>query len=108
MLHRNIEEGAHPHFWNLPCQRTAPAKLRPALQVCRKPCPEALHNRASEALRNDHVLTDPDSVRIHQSLDYDFGGRFGPPAGTLAARAAEIDRVLKCWIARHPDGQLFR
>jgi O-methyltransferase involved in polyketide biosynthesis len=64
----------------------------------------ALHNRASEASRRDGVLTDPDSVRIHRSLDYDFDHHFGVPAGSLAARAAEIDRVLKGWIARHPDG----
>jgi O-methyltransferase involved in polyketide biosynthesis len=64
----------------------------------------ALHNRASEAVRWDAVLTDPESVRIHQSIDYDFGRRFGAPAGTLAARAVEIDLILKSWIARHPDG----
>jgi O-methyltransferase involved in polyketide biosynthesis len=64
----------------------------------------ALHNRASEASRQDGVLHDPDSVRIHQSLDYDFRRQFGTPAGSLAMRAAEIDKVLTRWIARHPDG----
>jgi O-methyltransferase involved in polyketide biosynthesis len=64
----------------------------------------ALHNRASEAARPDGVLTDPECLRIHKSIDYDFGGQFGEPAGILAARAAEIDRTLERWIARHPDG----
>jgi O-methyltransferase involved in polyketide biosynthesis len=64
----------------------------------------ALHNRASESSRQDGVLRDPDSVRIHQSLDYDFRRQFGTPAGSLAMRAAEIDKVLTRWIARHPDG----
>ena len=64
----------------------------------------ALHNRASEASRLGGVLVDPDSVRIHQSIDYDFDRYFGVPAGLLAARAAEIDRVLTRWIAGHPDG----
>jgi O-methyltransferase involved in polyketide biosynthesis len=63
-----------------------------------------LHNRASEASRRDGVLTDPDSVRIYRSLDYDFYSHFGMPDGVLAARAAEIDRVLMQWIAIHPDG----
>jgi len=64
----------------------------------------ALHSRASEAARQDGILTDPDCVRIHQSIDYDFGRQFGTPAGSLAARAVEIDRTLARWIARHPDG----
>jgi O-methyltransferase involved in polyketide biosynthesis len=64
----------------------------------------ALHNRAVEASRRDGVLTDPASLRIHQALDYDFDRDFGAPAGTLAARAAEIDAVLRRWISRHPDG----
>jgi hypothetical protein len=64
----------------------------------------ALHNRASEAARQDGVLSDPDSVRIHQAIDYNFDRHFGTPAGSLAARAVEIDRVLRYWIARHPDG----
>ncbi len=64
----------------------------------------ALHNRAMEAARRDSVLDDPASVRIYQSLDYDFDRNFGIPSGLLAARAAAIDDVLKRWIARHPDG----
>ncbi len=64
----------------------------------------ALHNRASEARRRDGVLTDPESLRIHQSLDYDFNGHFGIPGGSLAMRAAEIDRALRRWLETHPDG----
>ena len=64
----------------------------------------ALHGRAVEAARPDAVLNDPDSVRIHQAIDFDFERHFGVPAGSLAVRAAEIDRVLRNWIGRHPDG----
>jgi O-methyltransferase involved in polyketide biosynthesis len=64
----------------------------------------SLHNRASETGRADSVLDDPDSVTIHKAIDYDFQGRFGVPAGSLAARAAEIDRQLRAWLALHPDG----
>jgi len=62
----------------------------------------ALHNRASEARRRDGVLADPDSVRIHDAIDYDFKGRFGDPMGSLAARAAEIDRAVLSWLEHHP------
>jgi O-methyltransferase involved in polyketide biosynthesis len=64
----------------------------------------SLYNRAIEAQLSDGVLNDPDSVRIHAALDYNFAAQFGEPAGSLAVRAAEIDRVLREWIARHPDG----
>ena len=64
----------------------------------------ALHNRATEAGRQDGILVDPDSVRIRNELDYDFAGRFGDPAGSLAVRAAEIDRALRRWLERHPSG----
>jgi O-methyltransferase involved in polyketide biosynthesis len=64
----------------------------------------ALHNRASEARRQDGILADPDSVRIQDAIDYDFKGRFGDPMGTLATRAVEIDRILRLWLSEHPDG----
>jgi O-methyltransferase involved in polyketide biosynthesis len=64
----------------------------------------ALHNRAEEAKRPDGILTDPDSVRIYETIDYDFVHRFGISEGSLAARAAETDQVLRHWLAGHPDG----
>jgi O-methyltransferase involved in polyketide biosynthesis len=64
----------------------------------------ALHNRATEAKRRDGVLVDPESARIHDMIDYTFTRHFGEPAGSLAARAAAIDRTLRFWLERHPDG----
>jgi hypothetical protein len=66
----------------------------------------ALHNRATEAARTDGVLVDPDSIRIHDAIDYDFSGQFGDPAGSLAARAAGIDGLLRQWILCHPAGMV--
>jgi O-methyltransferase involved in polyketide biosynthesis len=43
-------------------------------------------------------------VRIQSAINYDFAGRFGDPVGSLAARAAEIDRALRSWLKHHPDG----
>jgi O-methyltransferase involved in polyketide biosynthesis len=63
-----------------------------------------LHHRANESQRPDRVLNDPDSVRLHAAIDYDFARSFGDPSGFLAARAAAIDTVLRRWIAAHPDG----
>ncbi len=64
----------------------------------------SLYNRASEARRADGILIDPESVSIHSAIDYDFAGHFGDPQGSLAARAAEIDRALRSWIEHHPQG----
>jgi O-methyltransferase involved in polyketide biosynthesis len=64
----------------------------------------SLHNRASETRRPDGVLDDPESVRIRSAINYDFARRFGDPVGSLAARAAEIDRALRSWLKHHPDG----
>lgn len=64
----------------------------------------SLHNRASEAMRCGGILVDPDSVRIHETIDYDFTRHFGDPVGSLAVRAVEIDGVLRRWLERHPDG----
>jgi O-methyltransferase involved in polyketide biosynthesis len=64
----------------------------------------SLHNRAIETKRRDAVLNDPGSARIHDAIKYDFARHFGEPVGSLAARAAEIDRTLRDWLGRHPDG----
>jgi O-methyltransferase involved in polyketide biosynthesis len=64
----------------------------------------ALHNRATEAARPDGVLVDPDCMRIHAGIDYDYARQFGPAGGSLAARAAEIDRALREWLVVHPTG----
>jgi O-methyltransferase involved in polyketide biosynthesis len=64
----------------------------------------ALHNRASEARRRDGILVDPDCLRVYEAIDYDFERQFGDPVGSLAVRAAEIDRALRRWLERHPNG----
>jgi O-methyltransferase involved in polyketide biosynthesis len=64
----------------------------------------SLHNRASEARRPDRILDDPESIYIQSAIDYDFARHFGDPLGSLAGRAVEIDRTLRSWLNRHPEG----
>jgi O-methyltransferase involved in polyketide biosynthesis len=64
----------------------------------------SLYHRAVESRRSDAVLHDPDGIRIMEALDYDFPGHFGVPGGSLAARAATIDRTIADWLDLHPDG----
>ena len=63
-----------------------------------------LYDRACEARRPDGILVDLDSVRICDAIDYDFTRHFGDSVGSFAARAAEIDQLLRRWLEQHPDG----
>jgi len=64
----------------------------------------SLHNRACEARRHDGILDDPGTISIHNAIDYDFHHHFGTPGGSLAARAVQIDQVLRQWLQKHPHG----
>ncbi|WP_035484958.1 class I SAM-dependent methyltransferase [Geminicoccus roseus] len=79
-------------------------KLSPDLDGVPETMLWPLYHRATEARRPDGILHDPDSIRIMDALDYDFPGHFGIPGGSLAMRAAEIDRILVQWLEDHPDG----
>jgi O-methyltransferase involved in polyketide biosynthesis len=79
-------------------------RVSPALGGVSETMLWSLHNRACEAKRDDGILVDPDSIVIHAAMDYDFDGRFGEPGGSLAMRAAAIDRALRLWLETHPDG----
>ena len=63
-----------------------------------------LYYRASEAKRPDGILHDPESIRIYESIDFDFENIFGPPRGSMASRAVCFDRLLKEWLREHPEG----
>lgn len=63
-----------------------------------------LYGRAGEARRPGGILRDPEAVRILDSIDYDFAGRFGHPEPLFALRAALIDDALRAWLLTHPDG----
>lgn len=61
-----------------------------------------LHNRASEAMRRDAWLRDPDAIRIYQSLEYDYQRSFGKPDSSHAIRSLVFDQALQPWLRDHP------
>jgi O-methyltransferase involved in polyketide biosynthesis len=63
-----------------------------------------LHNRASEARRPDGFLRDPDAVRIHAAIAYDYVRSFGRAQQSHAARSRLFDDALRPWLAAHPGG----
>jgi len=85
-------------------QPAEPAAIVPGLSGVSETMLWSLHNRACEARRPGGILNDPQAIRIHDSIDYDFHHNFGTPGGSLAARAAQIDKALRHWLTQHPDG----
>lgn len=81
--------------------RTA-AAATPALSGVPETMLWTLHNRASEALRPDGVLRDPDAVRIYRAIDYNYRRRFGKPDGSHGIRSRVFDDALRPWLALHP------
>ena len=79
-------------------------KLRPDLSGVSETMLGTLHNRASEACRDDGILHDPEAVRIYQTLDYDYEKSFGPADPTGAVRSAMFDAELRAFLERHPNG----
>jgi O-methyltransferase involved in polyketide biosynthesis len=88
----------------LDCGALMPPAIAPALTGIPETLLWTLHSRARESVRPGGTLRDPEAERIYASLDYDFEDRFGPANPLFALRAALIDRVLRHWLRRHPDG----
>lgn len=65
----------------------------------------ALHERVCATQHPGSAFSDPYSLQIYQSIDYDFVGHFGSAYNTwAAARALKFDQALKSWLLRHPKG----
>lgn len=61
-----------------------------------------LHNRASEARRSDGVITDPECLRIHGAIDYDYEANFGKANPSHGVRSAVVDAEIRRFAASHP------
>jgi O-methyltransferase involved in polyketide biosynthesis len=79
-------------------------KLRPDLSGVPETMLSALHNRASEAGRDDGILHDPEAVRIYEALDFEYEKIFGPADPTHAAKSAMFDAELREFLDHHPNG----
>ncbi|UJB65068.1 class I SAM-dependent methyltransferase [Acidovorax sp. YS12] len=63
-----------------------------------------LHNRASESLRPDALLRDPEAERIYRAIAYDYRRSFGRPDASHAVRSLQFDEVVRGWMLRHRGG----
>lgn len=57
-----------------------------------------LHNRASEAARPDGVLRDPDCLRIHAAIDYDYEASFGKANPSHGIRSKTFDDEIRDFV----------
>lgn len=63
-----------------------------------------LYHRAAESMRPDTLLKDEAAEQIYRQIDFSFLHHFGPPDGSIAARACLFDAIVSQWLAQHPDG----
>jgi O-methyltransferase involved in polyketide biosynthesis len=63
-----------------------------------------LHNRAAEARRSDTYLPDPECLRIHAAISYDYWRSFGRPDDSHPMRSRIFDAAVKPWMKAHPGG----
>lgn len=63
-----------------------------------------LHNRATESLRADGVMKEPEVERIYEAIDYDYERSFGPGQASHSIRSIMFDRYIRAFLDEHPDG----
>jgi O-methyltransferase involved in polyketide biosynthesis len=63
-----------------------------------------LHARAAEHTARRGVLRDARAAALVKLIDCDFLKRFGPPNRLFAVRAALLDKAIRSWSRRHPNG----
>lgn len=66
-----------------------------------------LHNRASEAMRDDGIISDPEAIRIYQAIDYDYERSFGKAEPSHAIRSLLFDMQLKSFLQQHPHSVII-
>lgn len=82
----------------------APASTIPNLTGVPETTLWTLHNRASEAARDDGCLHDPRCLDIYRSLHYDYERSFGKAEPSHAVRSQLFDDKIRDFLAQHPDG----
>lgn len=63
-----------------------------------------LHNRASESLRSDGVITDKKAEEIYRSIDYDYERSFGKADPSHALRSLVFDQKITQFLEQSPEG----
>lgn len=65
-----------------------------------------LHNRATEAMREDGIIKDEKAISIFKSIIYDYEKSFGKPEPSHAIRSLDFDREIRAFLKQHPSGTI--
>ena len=65
-----------------------------------------LHNRATEAMRNDAIIKDDKCIEIYRLIDYDYKKSFGKAEPSHAVRSLLFDKEIKEFLKEYPDGTI--
>ena len=65
-----------------------------------------LHNRATEAMRDDAIIKDDKCIEIYHSIDYDYEKSFGKAEPSHAVRSLIFDKEIKAFLDEFPDGTI--
>ena len=63
-----------------------------------------LHNRATEAMRNDAIIKDDKCIEIYKSIDYNYKKSFGNAEPSHAVRSLLFDKEIIAFLKENPDG----
>lgn len=63
-----------------------------------------IHNRATEAMRDDRILDDPEAIRIYEGINYDYERSFGKADASHAMRSLMFDEGVRAFLAQYPNG----
>lgn len=83
------------------------SKLIPHLQGIPETMLWTLYNRASEAMRSDAVIKDPECIRLFHKIEYDYAKYFGKPDDSHGMRSQKFDDAVKSWIQKNPAGTVI-
>ncbi|MEL6862811.1 MAG: class I SAM-dependent methyltransferase [Bacteroidota bacterium] len=61
-----------------------------------------LHNRATEAARQDGIIKDDKAIEIYRAIDYDYEKSFGKAEPSHAIRSLIFDEGIRRFLARYP------
>ncbi|GIF49485.1 O-methyltransferase involved in polyketide biosynthesis [Asanoa ferruginea] len=78
-----------------------PIEVEPRLDGVAETLLWTLRNRAEESKHPGSCFTDPWSVRLYETISYDYG-RFGKPGQLHALRARALDRAARAYLDTHP------
>ncbi|NKQ40841.1 MAG: class I SAM-dependent methyltransferase [Sulfurovum sp.] len=80
------------------------SKINPKLENVPETMLWTLHNRATEAMREDGIIEDEKCIEIFKAIDYDYVKSFGKAEPSHAVRSLDFDREIRSFLEEYPDG----